>query len=50
MRSKQKDKLTKWQLAQMEYKNKPVYRTTLMSKGNFWTLNQQIINDYKKYY
>lgn len=37
-------------MAQLEYKNQPVYHTTLMNKNNFWTMNQQIINDYRKFY
>ena len=41
---------SKWQLAQIEYKNRAVYYHSLMKKNNYWTKNQEIINDYKKHY
>lgn len=36
---KKEKKLTKWEIAQRDYKNQPVYHKTLMNKDNYWTLN-----------
>lgn len=43
-------KLNKWQQAQLEYKNRSVYQTSLLKNNNYWTKNQQIISGYKKCY
>jgi hypothetical protein len=43
-------KMSKWQRAQLEYKNRAVYQMSLMKNSNYWTQNNKIIDDYKKCY